>query len=151
MGTRPAMCAVSTSTRTATESSPNRGSTSSFDNATTSPTGSSRSSSSIPAPPLSASPSGNPLRFEVPTGKLRCRVGHDHPWRAEAVDAQPEGGGEERLAQRHLDLSAFGERVEHALGLRGVRNREVHAHAVHVTVEVARGIVGAHEQVVAGG
>ena len=55
MGKRPVTRTASTSTRPATALSPNRGSTNSFGNAATSPTGSSRSSSSIPAPPLCAS------------------------------------------------------------------------------------------------
>src|SRR5262249_48281658 len=47
----------------------------------------------------------------------RSSLHDDHPAHAEAIGHHAEALGEERLAERHSDLSAVGERREHAVGL----------------------------------
>ena len=59
-------------------------------------------------------------RDDVVRSQLSLHRTIHHPGRAELIGAHAESPGEERLAERHSDGAAFGQRLEAALGIGGI-------------------------------
>src|SRR3954451_9603965 len=80
----------------------------------------------------------------------RSRLSHSlgravhHPGNAELVDAHAKTLGPERLAEGHGDVAAIGERIELALAVRGIRDRERDRKALRL-VKMLAWCVGGHQ------